>query len=427
MNNPYSRPRGKIGQWLASSVNELAVTFWTCTSFYLMYAVGGHNEYVLFIPLALGPVAFFWLTRNKPVIARVDPIVSFGVFLLLFSILGSYLFNSDEYEPIVMAGNVVSALLLFYALYLIVMKMELDFKKLLVLQSIYINMLLPVVLATSSWFWGRLEPTELHPNYVSMMGIVALIGALSVRSIFGFVALAALPVYTMVAMSSRGSMIASVLAMVIVFAFFLWNHRSKKLLTYIVRIALFGAIVSIGLTLLGIPIFEFIGNTVNKVFLLDDDLRGVNSGASGRSDLWAAAYNLWATHPIFGVGFKGHPQFMPENMPAHNAYLGLLADTGLTGLGGYSLIIAGGVYSLLKRGNKHLSMYAQRVAIILPYFIYGLVETRAFSFGNSYSVVFLLVVFDSAKRRLRLQTTPSTSFGAALPKKASFAEPVANH
>jgi O-antigen ligase len=83
---------------------------------------------------------------------------------------------------------------------------------------------------------------------------------------------------------------------------------------------------------------------------------------------------------------------------AHNAFLGLLADNGLVGLVGYLLIIGMSATYIIKRGSS-LTMFGQRAAVIFPYFIYGMVESRAFSFGNTYSVLFLLVAFDSAKYR----------------------------
>jgi len=95
MNPTRSSSRGNLRTWLGSSINELAVAWWTCTSYPLMYFTNGKNEFVLFIPLAIGAPLFFWLTWRKPVLAHVDPVVTTGVFLLLVSIVGSYLFNSE--------------------------------------------------------------------------------------------------------------------------------------------------------------------------------------------------------------------------------------------------------------------------------------------------------------------------------------------
>ena len=418
MNPTRSSSRGNLRTWLASSINELAIAWWTCTSYYLMYATNAQNEFVLFVPIAVGVPLFFWLTWRKPILAHVDPIVSSGVFLLLISIVGSYLFNSEFYELVQIGGNLVSALLMFLSLYIIVMKMEVDLRKLLIFQAIYIEILMPEVIRTSANVWGRLEPAALTMNYAAMMGIVAFLGALAARSIIFTPILAVLPIYTMVMMQSRGSMIATSLATIIIAICWVWEHRSRKMLKQAGLLTVFGGIACFGAALAGFNIFEMIGDEINHVLMLDDSNRGVDSGGSGRSDLWAAAYNLWATHPVFGVGFKGHTQFMPGNMLAHNAFLGLLADNGLVGLLGYMMMSIGTCICLIRRGFKGVTMFGYRAAILFPYFVYGMVESRAFSFGNTYSVLFLLVAFDSAKFHVARTAAPKPAFENATPPEA---------
>ncbi len=315
-----------------------------------MFATSSKNEFLLFIPLAVGLPLFLWLTWRKPVLAHVDPIVSLGVFLLMVSIVGSYLFNSDFYELLPIGGNLGASILIFISLYVIVMKMEVDYRKLLVFQAVYIEVLMPAVLRSSNNIWGRLEPTCMTMNYASMMGIVAFFGALAARHIFVKGALSVLPLYTMVMMQSRGAMMATIFGTLIIIGCWFHENWSRKMFQRLSVAFVFVGIACVGAALAGYSIFDFIGNTVTKLFMLDDDQRGIGSGASGRSDLWAAAYNLWITHPIFGVGFKGHTQFMPDNMLAHNAFLGLLADNGLVGLAGYLMIILASVVCLFRRG-----------------------------------------------------------------------------
>jgi O-antigen ligase len=229
----------------------------------------------------------------------------------------------------------------------------------------------------------------------------------------------------MVMMQSRGSMIATSLATIIIAGCWVWERRSRRMLKQAGLLTVFGGIAAFGAALAGFNIFEMIGDQINHVLMLDDSNRGVDSGGSGRSDLWAAAYNLWATHPIFGVGFKGHTQFMPGNMLAHNAFLGLLADNGLVGLFGYMLLSIGACICLLRRGFKGVTMFGYRAAILFPYFVYGMVESRAFSFGNTYSVLFLLVAFDSSKFRVSRVDAPKPAFeNAASPQARQEQQPV---
>jgi O-antigen ligase len=428
MNQARLASRGNLRTWLASSINELAIAWWTCTSYYLMFATNSQNEFLLFFPLAIGVPLFLALTWRKPVIAHVDPIVSTGVFLLMISIVGSYLFNSYYYELVQIGGNVAASILMFISLYVIVMKMELDLRKLLVFQAVYIEILMPAVIRSSDNVWGRLEPTCMTMNYASMMGIVAFFGALAARNIFLKGALSVLPLYTMVMMQSRGSMMATIFGTFIIIGCWVYENWSRKLFQRLSITFVFAGIACVGAALAGYSIFDFIGDTATKLFMLDDSQRGMGSGASGRSDLWAAAYNLWATHPLFGVGFKGHTQFMPDNMLAHNAFLGLLADNGLVGLVGYLMIIVTSMVCLFRRGPQHLSMFGFRAAILFSYLLYGMIESRAFSFGNTYSVLLLLVAFDTAKfhvaRPVQMTAAKPGYEAAPAPQARQIGQPV---
>ncbi|MCE0523804.1 MAG: O-antigen ligase family protein [Methylacidiphilales bacterium] len=385
---------------LTFSVNEIVVTFWTCVSFYIMFATGGNNEFWLFLPLVVGAIVLVLMTYKKRAVAKVDPMLSFGVFLLVFGILASYLFNSQRYDPIYILGNLVSVALLFVSLYTITTKINLDFRKTLVFQCIFATPLFPVVLATATDHWGRLEPAELQANYVSMMAMLCFIGACSVRSLPGVLALSVLPLYTIVAMQSRDSLLAAVVAVLIIGGYHLRRLGWQRLRPYAGVAFLAGPIVCIALYFLGFNVFAHVYNVFDSLFLLNDEHRGINSGGSGRTELWNAALNLWLSHPFFGVGFKGHPYMMPDMMYAHSAYLGMLADVGLVGSAGYMIIVGVALYRTVKRGALGLTEYPQRMAILISYLIYGLLESRAFSFGNSYSLLFLLVAFDSSKVRL---------------------------
>ena len=109
--------------------------------------------------------------------------------------------------------------------------------------------------------------------------------------------------------------------------------------------------------------------------------------------------SLWQAQPVFGVGFKGHILLMPDQMPAHNAYIGMLADMGIAGLTSYLLMVSPAIYFVFKPIHRSPE-YPQWATIILTYILYGLFEFRAFSFGNTYSVIFMLVVFACSRRRL---------------------------
>jgi O-antigen ligase len=410
-NTTFSRIKSRLTSFF--SVNETAVAIWAGCTFYIMYQTGGQAPMMLFPPLVLGAVGFIFLTYKKPVIAKVPPLLSLGVFLLNFSIVGSYLFNADRYELVFIIGNIVSSLLVFLSLYTITRKMDLDFRKTLIIQCIFSTPLFPAILKAGTMTWGRLVPANLEPNYVGMSALLCFMGAIGVRSLIGAVALSALPVYTMLVVQSRASLMSSLISIGIIVVCYLRRLPAKKLRGVFLLTFLAAPAACIALILLGVPVFSSLGNMINGVFMITDEHRGIDSGGSGRTELWSAAVNLWLSHPIFGVGFKGHPLMMPDGMLAHNAYLGMLADVGIVGFGSYMLITGVAIYYILKRGERGLAEFPLRMAIIFSYILYGVLESRAFSFGNTYSILFLLVAFDSSKIRVR-KITPVRSPQATL-------------
>jgi O-antigen ligase len=387
------------------SLNEIVVAIWAFSSFPITHALarGGDSAVPLFLPLIAGAVALIFLTYKKPVIAIVSPLVALGVFLLNLSILASYLCNTQRYDLVFVAGNISGSLLLFFSLYVITTRIDLDVRKTLIVISILVNLLLPIVLVTAPVVWGRVEPPETS-NYVAMMAMLALIGALCVRSIIWAAALSALPLYSMVVLQSRDSLLAAAISLVIAAISWISRNRfNKKFFAYLL-LAFFGSLaLCAALSLAAVPVIESIGQFFEGLLMLNDKYRGIGSDASGRGQLWAAAVNLWLTNPIFGVGFKGHQMFMPEQLWAHNAYLGMLADAGLAGLASYLLIISPAIGYIFKRESHCSPVYRLLATIILTYLLYGMFESRALSFGNSYSVIFMLAVFDCSKRRLRNQ------------------------
>jgi hypothetical protein len=398
---PTARPAEKGWLPLGSSLYEFVFTFWTGLSFYIMFATGassgGISVFLLFLPLSAGTGALLWMTRNMPVIARVDPLLSVSVFAFVCAILASYIFNYQRYDLLFMFGNIISTLILFAGLYVITTKIEFDFRKALILQCLTALPLLPPILATSVNQWGRIVPAELQANYVCMVAMLSFIGACSVRSWIWTVILSILPLYTIVIMQSRDSLLAA-LIVACIFGYFHFRRIGwRQVRGYAVAAVIGTPIVCIGLYFAGIDVSNGAVAVFDNVTLVNDKYRGISSGGSGRTELWDAAINLFMTHPVFGVGFKGHQLMMPEQDYAHNAYLGTLADMGLFGFISYIFIVGIGLYATFSRGNRGLSGFPQRAAVLISYLIYGMLEPRAFGFGNAYSVLFLLVVFDSSR------------------------------
>lgn len=405
--------------------NEFAIAAWTCASFYAMYYVPDNgNAAALFVPLALGAPWFVWTTMKKPVLARVDPWMTLGVFLLTFSILASYLFNANRFDVVSILGNLGATVLLFVTLYAITRKIDLDVRKLLVWQTILILPLFPVIVHTAHDQFGRMMPSVSTPNYVGMMGVVAVIGAWSVRNIFLALALSAYPLYVIAAMQSRNSMLAVMVVGAIIVWGILQNMPRAKQRKVLVLGGIGGPIFCLGLYFAGFDVFGRIYDIFANLFMLNDQYRGLGTGGSGRGMLWEAAINLWLSHVWFGVGFKSVTDLMPENMPTHNAYLDVLAELGVVGLIGYMTMVIAGLGQMFRRGSQAMPDYALRLAVLVSYVLYGMLESRAFSFGNTYSVMFLLLAFDSSKRKLAPRIKPETK-AVKTPAAGSLPAPIA--
>ena len=95
-------------------------------------------------------------------------------------------------------------------------------------------------------------------------------------------------------------------------------------------------------------------------------------------------------HPWFGVGFRMHESFMPVNYSAHNAYIAMLADTGIFGFLWYiALLIMAwiGMFRVTDSRTRYLV-----IALVSSYTFIGLFERRAINGANPMSIMFLMAV-----------------------------------
>jgi O-antigen ligase len=232
-----------------------------------------------------------------------------------------------------------------------------------------------------------------------------------------------MPLYVIFAMESRDSMLGTVVTFAIVICYRLRDVGWRRARPFVAAGMLGAPVLCVVLYAFGFDVFQHISDTFESVTMMNDEHRGVDSGGSGRTDLWAAALHQWMLHPIFGVGFKDLEDLMPDHLPSHNAYIQILAETGAVGLFSYLLIVIVALVRTFWRGERVLSVFPQRIAILVSYVIYGLLESRAFSFGNTYSLLFFLVAFDSAKFRLKPSQKWEARRPAALPVQPGVPAP----
>src|SRR5262245_26367024 len=98
-------------------------------------------------------------------------------------------------------------------------------------------------------------------------------------------------------------------------------------------------------------------------FAIDDRYRGLESGGSGRLETWNAAWNLFLSHPVLGVGFRAHETVLKINTSAHNGYLALLAEVGLIGFAAALYFTLTGMWRTWRRSQDPTQTYSYSVLL----------------------------------------------------------------
>jgi O-antigen ligase len=227
--------------------------------------------------------------------------------------------------------------------------------------------------------WGRLIG-RMSPNYWGMAAQATIISCIVVRTwpirIIAVGIGAAILIWT----QARGSMVAVSAGLGV--AFLLHSMRSR---------------VSIWAWLAAATVCVLVGTfgydlIADKVLLLSDTGRGLGSGFTGRTSAWRETLDLFASHPLFGVGYRQHEQYVTSAVSAHNAYLATLADVGVVGALAYFLFLFGGLAVATLKTLRHISSgRIMCAAFLTAYVVNGVFERNALNTGNAYSMLLILI------------------------------------
>ena len=116
--------------------------------------------------------------------------------------------------------------------------------------------------------------------------------------------------------------------------------------------------------------------------------------------------------PLIGVGFRQHENLLPIGTSAHNAYLTMMADTGIIGLIVY-LLFAGSAFYSACYGIEPNRTRRFVITIIVSYLAYGLFERRALNAGNAFSIWFIMACFYALRARALRVLEMKTKFQSA--------------
>jgi O-antigen ligase len=241
------------------------------------------------------------------------------------------------------------------------------------------------VCLTGERLWGRLVANDLEPNNWGLMGFTVCLAALARKlgpiAVVGFLAGAV----TILEASSREHLVALAVVLLVIAALRLGTMSRAQI---VVGLAGLGVALALTAVLLDPFLLDTVDFVAYNVFQLDSPTRGVDSGFTGRTELWAATVDLWLKSPLLGVGFRQHEQFLPYMAPAHNSYLAMMADTGLLGLFVYLALLVGSLIASFGIADQRTRRFV--LTMIVGYIVIGFFDRRTINGGNPFSLFFLL-------------------------------------
>ncbi len=153
-------------------------------------------------------------------------------------------------------------------------------------------------------------------------------------------------------------------------------------------------------------------NVFSDAFRLDDRYRGIDTGFSGRLELWNAGLEVFEANPVLGVGARMESSYITgvdEIQYSHSGYISALAQFGAVGAGLF-FALAGvrvrHVWAMAAVGRT-----GAKVAGSLKIFGYAaeaIFEPKLISIGNPVSLLFIIFLFmpERATRPTRLKPSP---------------------
>jgi O-antigen ligase len=239
--------------------------------------------------------------------------------------------------------------------------------------------MLSIVLIDHDAQWGRLYGHN-SSNYWGMTAQATIIACLAVRNRPLQILAAVIGLTTLVWCQTRGSMVAAGVGLLVAVGVLSLTKRLSAWV-WLVGPAVLATIAIAGADFLS-----------NKVMMLSDPNRGAASGLTGRVGVWRETLNLVYEHPLFGVGYRQHEQYLTSAASAHNAYLATIADVGLFGLMAYLLLVFGALAMAMAKAIKAPTPgRLMAVSYVSAYIVNGLFERNALNTGDLYSVLALVV------------------------------------
>lgn len=350
------------------------------------YAVSGHDEHLLQYAVMAGavPAGLQLLLLGFDSRGLGAPLLL--SLLIVLTVLASYLANIGnvaDWMPMIYTMNVI------FLLSISIMVAGCPDRRLVpaaagVYAAITAVFLIHINL-NGTYLWGRLTAADIQPNFWGLIGLSVAVAALGFRRLAFVAPCFAIGCWTMYDGSSRSSMAGLAVAMLVVLARSARELRGPRLYLAVAAIGVCAMVTAVYWSSFDTATLD-LGNDVLK---LNDPYRGLDTGFSGRSDLWSSTFDLWLANPLFGVGFREHEQIL--DFPAHNGYLAMLADTGIFGLLLYGLMLIASMVAAWRITEPTTRRMV--IAVIIAYAVMSLFERRAINTGNPFGFLIIMACF----------------------------------
>ncbi|MCL2468831.1 MAG: O-antigen ligase family protein [Alphaproteobacteria bacterium] len=213
----------------------------------------------------------------------------------------------------------------------------------------------------AAMIWGRWTPFQLQPNWWGMMVLGFAWGAMMIKNAPARAAALMGAFLYMVALQSRGSLVALLPVILLSSGFFIPLNAKKMALGLLLSLLLLAAGVVTDLTMERGLLERAVDYVATDVFLVDDEQRGLGSGLTGRTEGYKIGWRVFAESPFFGGGF-GEYGFI------HNGFLLTLAESGLLALGGMLFLMARALTGFVKERNWiSLGLMLSYIAALLTF------------------------------------------------------------
>jgi O-antigen ligase len=223
----------------------------------------------------------------------------------------------------------------------------------------------------------------LNPNAVALVAVSVVFSATAFRNLIIRCALMLPASMVIILTRSRTSTGVALIGLTIIFL--LRMKAAKKGM----KLAVLG-LLAIGV-IFAIYYSDLILNELGSFFEIHSRQRGLGSGASGRSVVWAKSWQMFLDNPFIGIGFRAQESVLQAG-GAHNGYLSMLAEIGFIGFtAAISLIFIG--IRLAWRKTKIPSLnYTHSIltGLCCGYLFLAMFERYLFNIGNPTSLLFMV-------------------------------------